>query len=120
MRITVLIAAIALLAACSSNDLPKDILPPEKMRLLVYDMVRADELINNRIIRDTTFDVNEQHKKLYDQVFRIHKVGRAEFFKSFRYYQAHPDVNKALFDSLVSYATKKQSAAYNARDTVAK
>lgn len=121
MRIKVILIAMALMAACNSRSLPGDIISQEKMQPLVFDLIRADELVNNFTLRDTLLKNKEEHIKMYEQVFKIHHTTREAFYKSFKYYQEHPDVNKVLLDSLLSYTTEKRKALYEKKvDTLAK
>ena len=108
MRLTSIIISIILLVACSRSDVPGNILPPEKIRPIIFDLLRADEFVNNFVLKDTLLKREAEAVKLYEQVFLIHKVSAAEFYKSYKYYQAHPDVNKSLIDSLNAMAIRKK------------
>lgn len=108
MRIGLSIIIILFLAACSSGNVPSDVIQPEKMKLVVYDMIRADEWVNTRASADTSFNRTTEVRKFYEQVFLIHKITRKQFYDSYKYYQAHPDLNRTLFDSLQGYANKKK------------
>lgn len=91
------------LSACSSNDVPKGVIPPDKMKVVLFDVMRADEFATNYISTDTTKNINEERIKLYETVFALHKTNKEAFYNSFDYYQKHPDQYKQLFDSLVAY-----------------
>jgi hypothetical protein len=106
MRIGPIILALVFVACSSNNNVPSGIISPDKMQLIVFDLSKADEFVNNFIIKDTALDRNKEAMKLYQQVFIIHKVTREEFYKSFQYYQSNPDKNKLLFDSIVSRQTR--------------
>jgi hypothetical protein len=45
---------------------------------------------------------------LYEHVFTIHHISKEDFYKSYRYYQQHPDKNKVLFDSLYAVVNRKK------------
>ena len=108
MRISSLIIVVAFFFSCSDSNNPTDILPADKMRLVVFDMLRADEYLNNFILKDTLLNREKEAIKLYEQVFLIHKTNAADFYKSYRYYQARPDINKVLIDSLDALAVRKR------------
>lgn len=101
------VVILILLFSCSGNGLPGDILPPEKIRPIIYDLLRADEFLNNFIMRDTSLKREKEAVKLYEQVFQIHKISSQHFYKSYRYYQANPDKNKILIDSLNALVMQK-------------
>src|SRR4051812_49176508 len=92
--------------ACSGSKIPDDILPPDKMKKVIFDLMRADEFVNVYVLKDTAKKRNVEAIKMYQQVFTIHNITKEKFFNSFKYYQGHPDQNKVLFDSLTSWANK--------------
>ena len=95
--------SILLMIGCSKSPVPKGILPPDKMEAVVGDVIKVDEFINNFILKDTLVDVKKKRTELYEKVFLLHKTTRKDFYNSFKYYQAHPDIQKALFDSLSNH-----------------
>jgi hypothetical protein len=101
------VSLLFVLMACSSS-VPKDILPPDQMFPVMRDMVLVDELINNQASTDTTVDPKVKRSKLYEQVFVLHNTDRQQFYKSFRYYQRHPDRQKLVFDSLSEGLKRKE------------
>jgi len=113
MRLTAFIIATSLLFACSSS-VPRGILPPDEMKQIVFDLVRADQFIDNYVTKDTTANIKERRITLYEQVFAIYKVSKEEFYKSYTYYQQNPDKNKVLFDSLNAYSNRRKSVPLKA------
>jgi hypothetical protein len=80
------------------------------MEKVVYDLIKADEYINSFPASDTTVDLKTRRIQLYEQVFAIHKTSREEFYKSYKYYEKHPNIYKVLFDSMQLQATRKKNA----------
>ncbi|HEY2726121.1 MAG TPA: DUF4296 domain-containing protein [Parafilimonas sp.] len=101
--------------SCTSEDtkIPKDILPLNKMKLIVWDMTKAGEYGMYLQEKDTT------KKKLtavyLAEVLKLHNISKEDFFKSFKYYQAHPVLNQQLFDSVNAYAQKQRTELYKLR-----
>lgn len=104
------IPVLVIFIACSSSPVPKGTIQPDKMQKIVYDLVRVDEFINNFVYKDPTINVKVKRSTMYEQVFKVHKVTRKDFYSSFKYYQQHPLVQKQLFDSLHEQLTRKQEA----------
>lgn len=103
----VVASCFALLFACSSpTNVPEGIKNVDEMKPLVYDLMRADEYINNFVLRDTAKTRSKEQKRMYEQVFASYQISPADFYKSWSYYQQHPDINKILFDSLDAYANR--------------
>jgi len=50
--------------------------------------------------------------KLYEEVFRLHKVSRDEFRKSFQFYQDRPDLIRVMFDSLLAKGNRVRIENY--------
>jgi hypothetical protein len=88
--------------ACSDkNKLPKDVLPQPKMQAVMWDMIRAGDFLNNYVFyRDTSVDKIAETRKWNEKIFQIHKITRDQFDKSYAYYRQHPQLMKAVMDSI--------------------
>jgi hypothetical protein len=91
---------IVLISCASNNRVPSDILPVEKMKLVIWDLVKADEFILNYKLKDSTFKKEDESIRMYNQVLDIHSVNEAEFKKSLNFYENNPLLLKSVFDSL--------------------
>jgi hypothetical protein len=93
---------IILLFACKRNkDLPKDILVPDKMKVVLYDLMLAEAL------QDAKPDLYPPgHTELRDQVLKSHGLNKKTFQKSLDYYRQHPQIYKQLADSLAGFASR--------------
>lgn len=107
MRKGLLLFCIAVIAlSCSrKNSLPKDILPQEKMKEVLWSMINAGEFLNAYVLNKDSIDKVAESSKIYGQVFQVHQITREQFDKSYTYYREHPALMKIILDSL----TKKQS-----------
>jgi hypothetical protein len=92
--------------ACTSS-VPKDVLPPSKMRSVLWDVMQADELAGFRTAKDSTYASLAKHAAYYDAIFKIHKIDKERFDKSLTYYENHPAAFKIIFDSLQSLAERR-------------
>ncbi len=103
MRKLLLIFLISRFAfACSDkNELPKGILPRQKMQDVMWDIIRAEEFLNGFVIyKDTSIDKIAESKKWYDKIYQLHKITKKDFDKSYAYYKDHPVLMKQILDSL--------------------
>jgi len=99
MRVSVFLLLV--LIACSGPSVPKGVLPPDKMEAVLYDVLRADELVEfRRMIADSTYRQFSNRTALYDTVFQLHTVRKDAFQKSLRFYQGRPDLLKEMLDNL--------------------
>lgn len=89
------------LAACSgSPSVPGDVLPPTKMQQVLYDVIRADEVVDFMQMTDSTYRLFSRRTALYDTVFQLHTVTKEKFRKSLQYYQGHPDLMKEMLEEM--------------------
>mgnify|MGYP003330921124 FL=1 len=93
---------VLLFSCCnSSQKVPKEILPPEKMEIVLWDLMRSGALVNNFILsKDSTLDKNQEHIKWVNRVLTFHQISEKQFKKSFAYYQEHPELMSVIMDSI--------------------
>ncbi len=112
MRFFCLALMVGAFAACSSNgSKTSGPIPKEKMKLVLFDVLRAQEYATLKYGNDT-IAVNTNLPIMLQQVFDIHKISKDDFYNSFRYYEDHPDENQVLIDSLDSYTKKKREGEF--------
>ena len=101
------IILILLISSCKSDSIPKDVLPPEKMQAVLWDMIRADEFLVSYVFRDTSFNRKAESVKMYETVFEVHDITKSTFEKSFKYYQQNPKILKPIMDTLQAWNTDR-------------
>jgi len=113
MRLLSFVFAIALFASCAGDKtaVPADIIAIPKMRQVIWDLTRADELVNNFVLKDSSKQKEAETYKMYQQVFAIHHITKNDFYKSYAYYQKHPLLYKTLLDSTFALGTKSRDSA---------
>ena len=106
-----LMAIGVLLAACrgNSNEQPLEI---NEMKVIVWDMLKADELYAVQQAKDSTLRIQKKNLEYYEKIFAYHKISRSTFYKSFTYYEAHPLEMKELLDSIDQYATRERNRSF--------
>lgn len=115
MRIAAGLLCIFLLYdGCSEKDkIPSGVIGKEEMEKILWDMMLADQYAANYIIKDSAkVNVKMETLKLYEEVFRLHKVSRDEFRKSFQFYQERPDITRVMFDSLLARGNRARMENY--------
>jgi hypothetical protein len=109
-------ALVIFLFACNGKEkVPSGILSKEKMQVLMWEMVRADELVSYKSSIDTSVKLLPASIGLYRSVLELHNVSEKQFKESFKYYEAHPKLFKAVIDSLsrkASYIMTVPPASY--------
>ena len=74
-----------ILSACSDKKMPDDVLPIDKMKSVMWDMILAGEYVKYLKEKDTTglFDST----RYYTETLELHKTTREKFYKSYDYYK---------------------------------
>jgi hypothetical protein len=102
-----LIPVLLLLAACSNKpEVPENIIAPEKMEAISWDLVRADGLLSSTMAADTLTPAMDKRTQLYSEVLRIHGVTKETFKHSLKFYENRPDLLKIVFTKMTERAQK--------------
>ena len=101
MKPLVLLSILFLLSCRGVDNIPRDILPPDKMEAVMWDMMRADQFnLDHVFSKDSTADRKEKSLELYRQVMAVHKITQDQFRESFYYYRARPELLRVVMDSI--------------------
>jgi len=110
MRFFLLIILIISNFGCiRDNKVPKDVIPQNQIRKIMWDLMRADAYVTDFIMKDSTCDKKVESIKLYEKIFSIHSTTRETFKKSLAFYQSRPDLLKVINDSLRIDEKKSQN-----------
>ena len=116
MRYFLIAFFLFLFQSCLNKDkIPSNVLPLKKMQLVLWDLLRADELIGSKISKDSSLDIKDKSIEMYEQVFRIHNITKNEFQKSVDYYQTRPDLLRVILDSISSQGRNIMARQYNSK-----
>ena len=105
-----IILIISNFACIRDNKVPKDVIPQNQMRKIMWDLMRADAYVTDFVMKDSTRDKKTESAKLYEKIFDIHATSQEAFKKSLVFYQNRPDLFKVISDSL--RADEKKSQQY--------
>src|SRR6187399_285236 len=101
MRFLLFIIPFILSFGCiRDNKIPKDVIPQNEMRKIMWDLMRADAYVTDFVMKDSTRDKKAESVKLYEKIFDIHATSQEAFKKSLAFYQNRPDLFKVISDSL--------------------
>lgn len=91
---------VVLMACSGTASLPKDVLPPDQMSNVLYDVIKADEMVDFLQIADSTYRPFSRRASIYDTIFHFHAVKKEVFQKSLKFYQARPDLLKTVIEKM--------------------
>lgn len=101
---------LLLLTSCgNNNEKPPGILKPEKMQLVLWDIIKAEAYTAEMIKTDSAKKAPEENLKLQQQVFSIHKITRNEFYNSYDYYKNNSAVFKVMLDSMITQSARQKN-----------
>jgi len=101
MRFFLFIIPVILTVGCiQDKKIPKDVLPQNEMRKVMWDLMRADAYVSAFIMKDSTKNPKTESAVLYEKIFDIHSTNQEIFRKSLAFYESRPDLFKAISDSL--------------------
>ena len=111
---------LILLAACNDRSgIPKDIIPPDSMQVIMKDVIVAAEYSSMYLAKDSLKkDKVKSNQDLLEAVFQIHHISKDKFLTSLHFYQSRPDLNKQIFDSLSAYANRKRQDLYKPKTPI--
>jgi hypothetical protein len=116
MKVFILsLLVVFFLAFCGGKKrIPRDIISIEKMHLVLWDVIKADEYIMYRSNKDSSLHKEKETVKLYKRILDTYKITEEDFRKSMNYYQKNPDLLKIILDSI----QKKADRIYSAPETI--
>jgi hypothetical protein len=93
---------IILLSIGCGDKRPGDVLPADKMKEVMWDMLKTSEFLDGYLLYrgDSTLDKAATITAWYNKVYQLHNVSRAQFDKSYAWYQDRPKLMKEMLDSL--------------------
>ena len=114
MRILIVYFLLIIISSCSNRSgIPKDIIPPDSMQVVLREVFMANEYAVQFIAKDSLRpDKVKATQDQFETIFKIHHISRAEFKNSLSFYESRPDLNKMIFDSLSAYANRHRNELY--------
>ena len=108
MKIFFPVLIICFFCFCCSNKQEKNgpVLSEKEMTEIMWDLMRADQFVQDFVLKDSTKNKKAESIKLYEEIFLLHHTTHGQFEKSKNYYQSNPLLFRPIMDSLV----KKQNS----------
>ena len=102
-----MITAALVFSACGETESPADILPADKMKLVLWDYICADIYASEIKAKDSSRDLPALIVHLQEEAFKKNKTDRAVFNKSFTWYESNSSLMKPLLDSMISQKSRE-------------
>lgn len=95
--------------SCSSNNKPTTTIEFDKMKLVVWQLMKADEFYIRSSVADSTVITNKKNVQYYQQIFDLYKIDRVAFYKDIEFYESHPVEFKILMDSVNELSKREKN-----------
>lgn len=119
MKFIYFLLLLCIAGGCAQkNKIPAGILSQQKMRLVLWDMIRADEYANSFLTANDSVSIDDQKAVIYEQIFKLHSTKADIFKKSLTFYQSNPNLLKVVIDSLRSDERRVLQEQYNTNNPV--
>jgi len=92
--------------SCSRENIPKGILPKNKIVPILVDQHLAEQIFAQRF----SFGIKDENSMddLYLSILKKHKVDQKVFEESVYYYSKHPDQYKPIYDEVLNRLNELQ------------
>jgi hypothetical protein len=94
--------------SCQDKDQPKNMVPFDKMKVVLFQLMRADEYYTRTVSADTAMQLERKNIQFYKQIFEMNKVDRNDFFATLTYLQKKPIEFKELMDSAYELSKREK------------
>jgi hypothetical protein len=102
---------VSLLFAFCRGKEHENKIPIDKMKVVVWQLMQADELYGRQVVLDSSWKAQRKNVQFYQQIFDFNKVDRKHFYDQIDYLEAHPTEFKVLMDSVDALSKREKNEA---------
>ncbi len=102
-----LFSVACIMTSCRSHN--HEILGIDTMKVVMWDMLKMDEVYLRMLAKDSTAAKRKENIRLYEEVFALHHISKGQFDSSYKFYESHPVNFKLLIDSLNAFGTREKN-----------
>lgn len=97
------------LLSCTTNHKEKEQLSTDKMKVIIWQLMQADEYYTRASLVDSSMKINKINIQLYQQIFDLNKVSSQQFYNTIDYLEKHPIQFKEVMDSVTALSKREKS-----------
>ena len=123
--LTIFVFSLFFFSCTNRDSVPSGVISPDSMQVILKDVILADQFSTQFVLKDSLLkdsslrNVKAETLRLYETIFKLHKVSKDEFRKSMDFYYSRPDLIKKIFDSLATYENRHRNELYAPKPTIA-
>ncbi len=103
---------LLLMSSCKLLEPKKVHLDINKMKIIVWQLMQADEYYTRASLMDSTLRLNKKNVQMYQQIFTINKVDRIDFYNTIDYLERHRIEFKQLMDSVNEVSKREKRTQF--------
>ncbi|TAE16660.1 MAG: DUF4296 domain-containing protein [Bacteroidetes bacterium] len=103
------IFSILIWAACSPQPPAPDV-DINTMKVIIWDLMKADEYVLNVRHRDSSENIKPVLAQYQATVYQLHNIAEADFKKAYKQYAENPVLMKELYDSVQAVSQRRSRA----------
>lgn len=107
--IAIMLIGIVFFTSCGNkNKIPSQVLPPNKMEAVLWDVIKAEAFTTQFIKKDSTKKPEIENYKLQQKIFALHHISEKDFYTSYDYYKKNSSLLKNILDSMGVHAQEEK------------
>ena len=108
--LVVLLVLTTMIYSCvSRNKIPSDIIPPDQMSDVLFDLSMAEGFVENYHSKDSAWVKDSILITEVDKLLAIRNISQEKFKESYDFYKLHPPLFKKLVDTAYERAQRSRS-----------
>jgi hypothetical protein len=99
------LVCVCIFSACTKK-IP--ILEPAKMQAVLWDIIQLEAYSQIIVAPDSVKMSAKKNALLQQKIFLLHGVSKEQYYKSYEFYNAHPEMMRIIFDSITTKADRNR------------
>ncbi len=108
MKVLCCVIACIVLVSCSAKKVPSNILPPDKMGMVLWDQMEADAFTQDFLSKDSTKNLKQENFILQEKIFQKYHTDQKTYYRSYSWYTDHGSVMKDMLDSVSAKKSRER------------
>ena len=105
----IIFTLLLLIVSCNNEAKNEQQIPFEKMKVVVWQLLKADELYSRKSVTDSSWRASKKNVQFYQQIFELNKIDRIQFYKQMIHLESHPVEFKVLMDSVEQLSKREKN-----------
>lgn len=109
----ILLGSVLFVACTNTNKIPSDVIPPEVMSDVLFDLSLAEGFVENFHSKDSSWVKDSILIIEVDKLLAIRKLTQEQFRASYDFYKLHPPLFKRVIDTAYDRSQRNRSKTFS-------